>query len=126
MAKVIEGVVNANYEVVATLTILSPTGQSQEIDAVVDTGYNGFLTLPLELVTELELTFASVGWAYLADGSEATFNTYGVTALWDGQPRYIEADSVGDTPLVGMQLLANHSLYVEVEPDGRVVIQAKE
>ena len=121
----IEGAVSADYEIIATLTILSPTGQTMEIDAIVDTGYNGFLSLPPALVTELELPFASVGWAYLADGSEATFNTYGVTALWDGQPRHVEADAVGDTPLVGMQLLDRHSLYVEVEVGGRVVIQAR-
>ena len=122
----IEGAVNANYEVVATLTILGPTGQSQEIDAIVDTGYNGFLSLPPELVSELELAFASTGWAYLADGSKATFNTHDATVLWDGQPRYIEIDAMGDVPLLGMQLLNRHSLYVEVEVDGRVVIQSME
>ena len=122
----IEGVVNADYVPVVTLTILSPTGQSQEIDAVVDTGFNGVLTLPPELVADLELAFASIGRANLADGNEAVFNNHGLTTLWDGQPRYIEASAVGDTPLLGMQLLAQHSLYMEVEPGGRMVIQSME
>ena len=122
----IEGEITADYEIIATLTILSPTGQSLEIDAILDTGYNGFLTLPPTLASELRLTFASASRAYLADGSEATFNTYDVTTLWDGQPRQIEADAIGDTPLMGMQLLERHSLYMEVVVGGRVVVQALE
>jgi len=50
----------------------------------------------------------------------------GVTAVWDGQPRYIEAAAVGIDGLVGMMLLDRHSLYLEVAADGRVVVQAME
>ena len=101
----IEGAVNAAYEAVVTLAMRGPAGQTREIEAVVDTGFNGFLTLPPVLVTELGLPFTSIGRATLADGSEATFDVYSVTVLWDGQPRYIEADAADTTPLVGMQLL---------------------
>ncbi len=122
----IEGVVNAAYEAVVTLTILSPAGPTREVEAVVDTGFNGFLTLPTALITELRLPFASMGRATLADGSEITYDVYGVSVLWDGQPRYIEADAADTTPLVGMLLLDRHSLYVEVEDRGRVVIQPRQ
>lgn len=121
----IEGVVNAAREAVVTLPLRGPEGQTREIEAVIDTGYSGFLTLPTTMVAELGLTFQSEGRATLADGSEAAFDIYGVTALWNGQPRYVEADAVGPTPLAGMLLLDAHSLYVEVEDGGRVVIQAR-
>ena len=52
----IEGVVNTHYEAVVRLSLLNSSGQTRDIDAVVDTGYNGFLTLPPVLVAELELT----------------------------------------------------------------------
>ena len=42
----IEGVVNAAYEAVIRLSLRGPSGQAREIDAVIDTGFNGFLTLP--------------------------------------------------------------------------------
>ena len=122
----IEGVVNAAYEAVVTLTILGPAGPTREVEAVVDTGFNGFLTLPTALITELRLPFASMGRATLADGSEITYGVYGVSVLWDGQPRQIQADATGTTPLVGMLLLDRHSLYVEVEDRGRVVIQPRQ
>ena len=122
----IEGFVNANYEPVISLPVQGPAGQAREIDVVIDTGYNGYLTLPPVLVAELGLPVLGDGEATLADGSEAAFDVYGVTALWDGQPRYVETDAVGSTPLVGMSLLDEHDLSIQVRNGGRVVIQAGE
>ena len=122
----IEGVVNTAYEPVVTLSVQGPSGQSQEIEAVIDTGFTGFLTVTPAMVTELGLRYRSRGWATLADGSEVPFDIYDVTVLWDGQPVYIEADAADATPLVGMRLLDRHNLNIEVVDGGRVVIQARE
>ncbi len=119
----IEGVVSANYEAVITLPLRGPTGRTREVEAVVDTGFNGYLTLPPMLVADLALSVVGDGEAVLADGSEAAFDVYGVTAVWDGELRYVETGAVGVDPLVGMSLLDSHSLYVEVADGGRVVIQ---
>ena len=91
----IEGTVNAAYEAVVRLTIQGPTGAAREIDAVIDTGFNGFLTLPPELVAELSLPLEGIGRATLGDGSEATFPFYDVGVLWDGQMRNGLADAAG-------------------------------
>lgn len=96
---------NASYEAIITLPVRGPTGQTREIEAVVDTGYNGYLTLPPMLIAELELPFRSEGQATLANGSVEYFDVYGVTALWDGQPRLVDADEADTTPLVGMALM---------------------
>ena len=122
----IEGVVNSAYEAVIDLILRGPAGQTREIKAVVDTGYTGFLALPTALVSELRLAYKSGGGAFLADGSEVSFGIYDGEVLWEGQPRHIEIDATGDTPLVGMLMLDSHSLYVEVEDGGRVVIQTRE
>ena len=121
----IEGVVNDAYEAVVALALQGPGGQVQDIEAVIDTGYSGFLTLPATLVTELELPFAYVGRAFLANDDEVIFDVHDVTVLWDSQPRPIKADATGSTPLVGMLLLDRHDLNIEVESGGRVVIQAR-
>ena len=122
----IEGVVNAAHEAVVTLHVQEPQGRTRAIEAVVDTGYSGFLTLPTELVTELGWPFAYMGQAFLANDAQVAFDVHYVTALWDGQPRDIEADATGSTPLVGMMLLDNHDLSIQVREGGRVVIQARE
>ena len=118
------GVVNAGYEAVITLSVQGPEGQAQEVDAVVDTGFTGFLTLPPALVTELALPFETTGHATLADGSEVSFDTYRVTVLWEGQPRYVLADAADTTPLVGMLFLDMHNLSIQVRNGGRVLIEA--
>ena len=121
----IEGFVNARYEPVISIPVQGPSGQEQEIEVVIDTGFNGFLTLPPALVAELGLTFQSEGSATLANGSVETFDIYGVTMLWDGQLRYVDADAVGPTPLAGMALLDKHNLNIEVVDGGNVMVQAR-
>ena len=121
----IEGLVNNRFEPVIHLQLLGPTGLTREIEAVVDTGYNRYLVLPPHLATEMELPFISKGESFLASGEETQYDVRGVTALWDGRPRYIEADFVGPVPLVGMLMLEGYNLSVDVEIGGRVVIQAK-
>ena len=121
----IEGVVNDAHEAVVTLPLQGPEGQAVEVEAVIDTGYSGFLTLPPALVAELGLSFVGNGHAYLANDDEVEFEIYDVAVLWDGQSRDIEADATGSAPLIGMLLLDGHSLTIEVESGGRVTIQAK-
>ena len=118
-----EGFVNANLEAVVPLSLRGPEGQAREVDAVIDTGYSGSLTLPPSLVAALGLPYVLSSRATLADDSEVGFSVHSVTALWDSRPRRIEADAVGSTPLIGMALMDDHSLYVEVKDGGRVAIQ---
>ncbi len=122
----IEGVVNASYEAIVTLLVQGPAGQSLEVEAVIDTGFNRFLTLPPSLVAELSLPFVTSGRVTLADGSEASFEVYVVTILWDGQPRDVYTYAADSTPPVGMALLDTHDLSIQVRDGGRVVIQAGE
>ena len=120
----IEGVVNAAYEPVVTLAVQGPSGQTAETEAVIDTGFTGFLTVTPALVTELGLMLEGTSRATLADGREVTFDVYDVAVLWDGGPRYVLADAADTIPLVGMRLLDNHNLNIDVVDGGRVLSQA--
>ena len=75
----ITGTVNADYEAVIRLFVQGPAGPAHEFDAIIVTGFNGFLTLPPALVTALGLMRRSRGRALLANGSEELFDIYGVT-----------------------------------------------
>ena len=122
----IEGAVNAIYEAIIPLRLQGPDGRTRDIEAVVDTGYTGFLILSPALVAELGLPFAYMSQAFLANDTEVEFDVHHVTVLWDDQPREIEVDATGSTPLVGMLLLDGHDLNVQVRNGGRVLIQAAE
>lgn len=121
----IEGVVNESLEAVIALTIEGPGGQARSIDAVVDTGFGGFLTLPPSVINELRLQFEGMGRATLGDGSEIRFPFYEVAVHWDGSTRFGLADAADTTPLIGMSMLEGQDLHVEVERGGRVRIQRR-
>ncbi len=122
----IQGIVNADYEAVIILALHGPAGQARDIDVVIDTGYNGFLSLPPTLVAELEFPVVGPSEATLANGAVETFNVHDATVVRDGRPRDIEADAVGPVPLAGMLLLEGHDLSVQVRHGGRVVIRPEE
>ena len=119
----IEGVVNAAYEPVIALAIHGPSGQTVEIEAVIDTGFNGFLTVTPALVTELGLVLEGSSRGTLADGNQVIFDVYDAAVLWDGQLKYVLADVADTTPLVGMSLLDRHDLSIRVREGGRVLIR---
>ena len=116
------GVVNARMEAVLRLRVRGPDGAEAEIDAVVDTGYTGSLTLPASLATSLGLARRSGGRAVLADGSSRRFDTYAAEVAWVGSWRGVVASAIGDEALVGMGLLTGHELRVEVVEGGAVVV----
>lgn len=121
----IEGVVNDRLEAVIALTVEGPGGPPRSIDAIIDTGFGGFLTLPPGLIDELSLQFEGVGRATLGDGSEIRFPFYEVAVRWDGSTRLGLAEAADTTPLVGMAMLEGQDLHVEVERGGRVRIQRR-
>ena len=119
----IEGVVNAAYEAVIAVSVRGPAGQSREIEAVVDTGFNRYLVLPPALVAELGLDMVGRSPVTLADGSEQSFDVHNVSVIWDGQLRDVYAYVADAAPLVGMSLLDLHDLSIQVRDGGRVLIE---
>ena len=118
----IQRAVNAPREAVVALHLQGPEWGIRDIEAVVDTGYRGFLTLQAGLVAELELPFDYPGQTLSANDDEVTFDVHDITVLWDDQPRHIKADATGSNPLMGMAMLDDHNLIIEVVSGGYVVI----
>ena len=119
----IAGVVTPNREATVSLTIYSSGGQQQQIEAMVDTGFNLFLTLPSLLIAALGLPFAVPAKATLADGTVVSLDCYWLTLLWEGQPRRIVVLAADDRPLVGMSLLYGSRVTLDVVDGGPVTIE---
>jgi len=98
-------------------------GQKLDIDAVIDTGFTGNLTLPPALITALGLSFHSRQQVILGDGQAYALNVHTGAAEWDGQPRRIEIDSADTTPLVGMAMMYGYKLTIEDVDGGSVTIE---
>jgi clan AA aspartic protease len=118
----IEGIVQGR-EPLIRLTIRGFRGRRQEIAAVVDTGYTGWLTLPPTVIGALNLRWRSFGRGTLADGSVSLFDVYQAKVLWDGRVRAVFVDEFDATPLVGMALLQGCELKMQVRAQGKVTIK---
>ena len=120
----ITGLVTADRQAIITLTVRGPAGQEHEIEAIVDTGFDGWLSLPSSVIVQLGLTWLQRGRALLADGRESVFDIYEATVIWDGQVRRIPVDEAETAPLVGMSLLDGYELTMQVRSSGNVIIRA--
>jgi clan AA aspartic protease len=105
------------------LTIRGWRGRQQEIEAVVDTGYTGWLTLPPTVIGALNLPWRSFGCGTLADGSVSLFDVYQAKVVWDGRVRPVFVDEFAATPLVGMALLRGREFKMQVRARGKVTIK---
>ena len=111
----IRGVVSDQREALVRLTIFGPRARKRSIEATIDTGYDGYLTLPTELIEQLGLKWRRRGKAELADGAETTFDVYEATVMWDDRRRRIEVDEANTAPLLGMELMDGYELKIRVK-----------
>jgi predicted aspartyl protease len=119
----ITSVVTASRQAIIRLTVRGPEGQVQAIDAVIDTGFDGTLTLSPALIATLGLVWHRRGRVLLADGSASLFEIYETIGICDGEPRRITVDEADIDPLVGMFLLYGYELIVQAIEGGAVMIQ---
>jgi clan AA aspartic protease len=116
----ITGIVNVDFEPIIPLSICGSDGKVYTQDAIVDTGFNGWLSLPPDLIAQLNLKWKRRGRAILGDGSECVFNVYEAVLVWDGSFLTIPIDEADSEPLVGMSLMEGYQLMVQVFEGGPV------
>jgi predicted aspartyl protease len=85
------GVVRDGPEPVVRLVLIGAAGQTEEIEAVIDTGFTGELTLPSSVTALLGLQSPSFQPAVLADGTAVQLAAYPLDILRDGIRRDVTA-----------------------------------
>lgn len=118
-----QGYVNTVYEAVISV-VVSHNRKLKSVNAVIDTGFTGFLSLPSNVIAELELPWSYSDVATLGDGSEILVDIHRASVIWDGQFREIEINSADTDPLLGMRTLRGYRLQVDNVPGGLVTIAA--
>jgi clan AA aspartic protease len=119
-----QGVVDRNREATIRLVVGSAKTQRQVIDAIIDTGFTGFLTLPLAILNALNLRLYSREEGTLGDGSNCIFDVYSGFVIWDGEFRRIDINASEASPLVGMSLLYGYRVQFDAIEGGMVKIQS--
>jgi len=85
-----------------------------EIEALIDTGFDGKVSIPSIIATQLGLELISLEWVELADGSIISSLIFKGQALLGGQTREVEMMLTdADEALIGTGLLANYRLEID-------------
>jgi clan AA aspartic protease len=92
------------------------------IDFVVDTGFNDYLTLPLQAIRLMNLPLYSSVSVRLADNSESLLPIHLATILWDGEEKVVPILATGLKPLLGTSLLKGFRLEIDFDANGLVSI----
>lgn len=116
------GSVNQSCEAILPVVVKNDT-RTQLVDAVIDTGFSGFLTLPSSIIAVLDLTWKGRDIATLGDGSYCIFEVYIARVIWDGQYRTIDINKSETVPLIGMGLLRGYDLRIQAIEGGSVTIE---
>jgi clan AA aspartic protease len=109
-----QGIVDQNCEATIRLVVGNADSQRQMIDGVIDTGFTGFLTLPLSVLVSLNLRAYRREEGTLGDGSTCIFDVYRGLVIWDGELRRIDINNSETAPLVGMSLLYGYQMQLDV------------
>ena len=97
-------------------------GVFKTLSVVVDTRFTGWLTLPPDLIQELGLQYQGERYVVLADGQENRVALYAALISWNSHvlPRLVhQSDS---TPLIGMYLMTDYHLAIDVRVGGAVTL----
>ncbi len=117
------GRVTAGREAILPVRIRGLAGKEIEVEAGIDTGYNGFLTLPKQSIEDLALPFGGTAQASLGDGSDVRMEIYVATVLWDGRERPALVLEAEGGALVGMSMLDGCRLTIDVEAGGAIIVE---
>ncbi len=118
----ITGTVTANREAVIELEVVGSNQREKKVEAVIDTGFNGYLTLPSDLINSLKLQLAGNRRATLGDGNVVVLDVYLAKVLWHGQKQDVLVLQTDGGPLVGMSLLHGSRVTLDVVDGGDVTI----
>ena len=117
------GFVSPEFRPFIRLTVRGSQGAEREVEAWVDTGFDGALVLPQDIIDELGLTPALTTTLQLADGSNVELQTYEGTVVWDGAEQRIQVLTTRGFILVGIRLFHYHQLNVTFTDGGAVSIE---
>ena len=108
------GQVDNNGRALVAISVRSSDATAtREIQAWIDTGFNGDLVLPQQQIDDLALPHSGTVKAILADGSEVALTTHTCLIDWFGEQRQLEVvANEGEYPLLGVGLLWGHDLAI--------------
>ena len=105
------------------VSVAGGSGVARTVNATMDTGFTGWLTLPPDIIRQLGLQYRGTRTVSLANGQEWPVELYLGFISWDDRilPRLIHQSD--GNPLIGMNLMTGFRLTMDIRAGGDVVIE---
>lgn len=109
-------------ELVVPVTVLDESEASLALECVVDTGFDGDLTLPPAVIQHLRLQRMETITVVAANEANLRLNAYRGVILWQGQRRAVRIIEAEGSPLIGIGLLWGSFLTATITDNGAVTV----
>ena len=110
-----KGVVDELGRALVTLSVrANPDVESMDIEAWIDTAFNGELVIPAQIIEAAQWEQTAGIEARLADGNTVMLESFTCILSWFGEDRAVEViANNGEFALLGIGLLSGHRLVVD-------------
>ena len=115
----------SQLEARVTIDIAGDDRLFRSVEAVIDTGFTGALSLSESAAYELGLRSTRAERVTLADGRSIRANVHAARILWHGQPLDVRVQTLGSYPIIGTALLINSRLTIDWWDGGDVIIEER-
>lgn len=119
----VRGKVDVNRQAWVSIEMVGPDAQLRTVEAILDTGFTGSLTLTPDLIQQLGLAWSDTTEVTLASGEQEWWDSWTGQVLWQQRVRLVQILESNGTPLMGMELLENSQLTIQVRLGGDVLIE---
>jgi clan AA aspartic protease len=93
-----------------------------DVEFIIDTGFDGELSLPFRLARQLDAPLSGQATFIMANGTQRQCPYCEPVIEWAEEPRIVEVLVIEGNPLLGTQLLQDTVLHVEIMESGLVEI----
>ena len=119
----IRGRVSESQQALVSIDVEDDKGFYQSVEVILDTGFTGYLTLPLGSIERLGLPSVGQRTFELANGDLFEFEAYLASVSWHGSQRDVLVLRSDSVPLLGMTLLWGSRITMDAAAEGDVLIE---
>ena len=109
---------------VIPVTFRLPGAPDLQLECVIDTGFAGYVTLPLAAVVAMRFPFFYKLPTNLANDARVLTDVFTGFILWQDAETEVETLAMGRRPLIGRALLANNHIDMDFRENGLIRIES--
>lgn len=118
----VTGQVTAAREVVFRFDIFDKHSEAHELRVILDTGFDGSLTLPPVLAEAFGLVAANEEAILVGGDEQQLVPTYEATIGWDGQQRSVTVYGLDTHPVIRMRLIYGYDVHFHAVDGGTAAL----